>query len=114
MIRFPEDAKLWLAIAATTLVKYLFTEEEIPEDETADQRRTRRKKYFGGGIAGIAFAYFGHATVAGWLGIEDPLLLVCVMVLTGEQFTLAALKLSTEDIKSTVTAVMRRRGGRSE
>lgn len=84
-----EEMKLWLAIIGTTVAKWLLTDEGPGKDETPAMASVRRRKAFGGIIAGVLISYYGHGAVIRWvpaLTDQDRLIVAIVLALSGEHF----------------------------
>lgn len=82
-----EDMKVATAIALTTFAKFLMSEEGPVEGETQIQARFRRRKSFGGIIAGVIIGYFFHEKVIALvpaLTEDDRTLVAIVLTVTGE------------------------------
>ena len=59
MNRMYEQVEIFLVIMLTLAAKFLMTESRS-ENDTSFQRKQNRHKAFGGIIAGILCAYYGH------------------------------------------------------
>lgn len=82
-----DEAKLLLAIVATTLAKWLMTDTGGTETETPAETRRRRRRAFGGIIAGVVLGYFGSerlVALAPGLTPDDRVVAAIVLAITGE------------------------------
>jgi len=90
-----EDTELFIVIILTLIAKWLMSEEPIPEDETPQTKRLRRKRAYGGVIAGAMTAYYGPGLLILWSNSSDSLVyglfssdliipLTIIMTLSGE------------------------------
>jgi len=66
MNQFFEDFELFIVITLTLLAKWLMSEEPVAEGETPAQRSTRRKRTYGGMIAGVICGYYGPELLIQW------------------------------------------------
>ena len=66
-----EDFELFIVITLTLLAKWLMSEEPVAEDETDAQRSTRRKRTYGGMVAGVICGYYGPELLIHWSATPD-------------------------------------------
>lgn len=66
MNQFFEDFELWIVISLTLAAKWLMSEEPVAEDETPQQKIARRKRTYGGMIAGVICGFYGPEILIHW------------------------------------------------
>lgn len=71
MNRLLEDFELYVIILLTLLAKWLMSEEIITDEETEAQLKMRRKRTYGGMIAGIICGYYGPDFLINWSKIPN-------------------------------------------
>ena len=85
---FFDKIELFALIALTLFAKWLMSEEPIPEGETDRSRRLRKKRTYGGIIAGCICSYFGYEPLqASFEVLSDENLtipLVILLAISGE------------------------------
>ena len=87
MTRLYEDVELYIVIALTLFAKWLMSEEPPAENETSFEKRLRRKRAYGGLIAGALCAYYGPQILMAYFEVfTDDLLIpmTIIMALSGE------------------------------
>ncbi len=85
-----ETLKLWAAIIASVVVKFLLTDDELEERPTRARIWQRRRRAIGGILAGILIAYFGYEPVIRWVPVftpEDKIVVAIGLGFTGEHIT---------------------------
>lgn len=87
MLTQPDEFKLWLAVLAAAIVKWLMTEKVPPDDETKHARRTRWMRSMGGIGAGLLFGIYGHGFVIRNVSslTEDDTIFVAVLLCLGAE-----------------------------
>ncbi|GHE88197.1 hypothetical protein GCM10016455_05400 [Aliiroseovarius zhejiangensis] len=111
-MQYAEDVKFWVAVALTTFIKWLFTDEVAPEDETPIERRIRLRRALGGILAGFLAAYYGHEWIIGKiesLTEDDTVIVAIVLAITGEHIMRALMSISAETIRD---FIVRKLGGK--
>ena len=66
-----EDFELFIVICLTLLAKWLMTEEPVQKNESAASKRNRRKRAYGGVIAGALMGYYGPDLLILWSSNPD-------------------------------------------
>lgn len=66
MNQFFEDFELWIVISLTLAAKWLMSEEPVAEDETPQNKLARRKRTYGGMLAGIICGFYGPEILIHW------------------------------------------------
>lgn len=61
-----DKLEIFVVIALTLFAKWLMTEEPIKNEEDEIARRLRRKRAYGGAIAGALIAYYGPELLILW------------------------------------------------
>ena len=95
MNNFFQDFELFIVICLTLLTKWLMSEEPIVEDESPEHKKARRKRTYGGMVAGAICGYYGPNMLINWsndpesivAGLFEQDLIVgitIVMVISGE------------------------------
>jgi hypothetical protein len=83
-----DKLELTALICLTLFAKWLMSEEPIPDNETEKSRRLRKKRTYGGIIAGCICAYSGHVPLqASFEVLSDDNLtipLVILLAISGE------------------------------
>lgn len=73
MGQFFEDFELMIVITLTLMAKFLMSEEPVAEDESPQQKVARRKRTYGGMIAGVLCGYYGPELLIQWSSSEGSL-----------------------------------------
>lgn len=79
--------ELFLVIILTLFAKWLMTEQPIPEDEDTIQKVLRRRRAYGGVLAGALTAYYGPQILILWFDFftnEQIIPMTIVAALSGE------------------------------
>lgn len=95
MLRIFEDIELFIVISLTLFAKWLMTEDPVLKTETREQKIHRRKRAYGGVIAGALIGYYGpdllilwssnpDSFVAGFFTQELLISMTIIMALSGE------------------------------
>lgn len=90
-----EDFELWIVITLTLLAKWLMSEEPVSKEETLEQKIARRKRTYGGMIAGVICGFYGPEIIINWSDNPDSVVfgifnsdmivpITIVMVISGE------------------------------
>lgn len=87
MTKIFQEFELLIAIGLTLFAKWLMTEEPPHEDDTAHSRQLRRRRAYGGIIAGGIVAFYGHEPLIKYfevLTVEAQIPIVIALAISGE------------------------------
>ena len=70
-MRFLENIELYIVIVLTLFAKWLMTEEPLEKEDSAIHRKFRRKRAYGGAIAGALIGYYGPNLLILWSNHSD-------------------------------------------
>ena len=105
MIKLAEQAEIGIVIGMTLFAKWLMSEDLPPEDESPKLKKHRKRRAYGGIIAGVLVAFYGHGPLISYIDLftEDITIpLIIVLTISGEHLFRALITKTPEWVKSYV------------